>query len=46
MVNLPTRIPKCDSQNPGLLDLLISTDARICSTVAFPPLGNSDHFDE
>ena len=26
-----------------LLDLFISSDASICSTMAFPPLGNSDH---
>ena len=24
-------------------DLLISSDASICFTMAFPPLGNSDH---
>ena len=43
MVNFPTRIPDCDSHSPALLDLFISSDASICSTVAFPPLGNSDH---
>ena len=26
-----------------LLDLFISSDASISSTMAFPPLGNSDH---
>ena len=26
-----------------LLDLFISSDASICSTMAFPPLGNCDH---
>ena len=26
-----------------LLDLVLSSDAIICSTIAFPPLGNSDH---
>ena len=26
-----------------LLDLFISSDASICPTMAFPPLGNSDH---
>ena len=26
-----------------LLDLFISSDASICSAMAFPPLGNSDH---
>ena len=25
------------------LDLFLSSDASICSTMAFPPLGNSDH---
>ena len=43
MVNFPTRIPGCDSHSPALLDLFISSDASICSTMAFPPLGNSDH---
>ena len=43
MVNFPTRIPDYDSHSPALLDLFISSDASICSTMAFPPLGNSDH---
>ena len=43
MVNFPTRIPDCDSHSPALLDLFISSDASICSTMAFSPLGNSDH---
>ena len=44
MVNFPTRIlPDCDSDNPALLDLFIYSDASICSTTAFLPLGNSDH---
>ena len=43
MVNFPTRIPDCDSPSPVLLDLFISSDTSICSTMAFPPLGNSDH---
>ena len=43
MVNFPTWIPDCDSHSPALLDLSISSYASICSTVAFPPLGNSDH---
>ena len=42
MVNFPTRIPDCDSHSPALLDLFISSDTSICSTMAFPPLGNSD----
>ena len=43
MVNFPTRIPDCDSHSPALLDLFISSDASICSAMAFAPLGNSDH---
>ena len=43
IVNFPTRIPDCDSHRPALLDLFLSSDASICSTMAFPPLGNSDH---
>ena len=43
MVNFSTRIPDCDSHSPALLDLFLSSDASICSTMAFLPLGNSDH---
>ena len=43
MVNFPTRIPDCDSHSPALLDLFLSSDTSICSTMAFPPLGNSNH---
>ena len=43
MVNFPTLIPDCDSHSPALLDLFISSDSSIFSTMAFPPLGNSDH---
>ena len=43
IVNCPTRIPDCDSHSPALLDFFLSSDASICSTMAFPPLGNSDH---
>ena len=43
MVNFPTRIPDCDSHNPAYLDLFLTSDASICSTMAFPPLGNCDH---
>ena len=43
MVNFPTRIPDCDSHSPALLDLFISSDMSICSTMAFPPLGNFVH---
>ena len=43
MVNYPTRIPDYDSHSPALMDLIFSSDASICSTMAFPPLRNSDH---
>ena len=43
MVSFPTRIPGCDSHSPALLDLFISSGASICSTMAFPLLGNFDH---
>ena len=41
MVDFP--IPDCDSYSPVLLDLLPLSDASIFSTMAFTPLGNSDH---
>ena len=43
MVNFPTEIPDCGCHSPALLDLFISSDTSICSTMTFPPLGNSDH---
>ena len=43
MVSFPTHIPDCDSHSPALLDWFISSDASICSTMAFPPLENFDH---
>ena len=43
IIYLSTRIPDSDSHSPALLDLFISSDAIIFSTMAFPPLGNSDH---
>ena len=43
MVNFPTQIPDCDSHSPALLDFFLSSDTSICSTMAFPPMGNSDH---
>ena len=43
MVNFPTRTQDCESHSPAFLDLFLSSDASICSTMAFPPLGNSDH---
>ena len=43
MINFSTRIPDCDSHSRALLDLFLSSDASICTTMAFSPLGNSDH---
>ena len=43
MVNFATRIADCDSYSPALLDIFLSSDASICSAMAFPPLENSDH---
>ena len=40
IVNFPTWIPDCDPHNPALLDFFLSSDASICSAIAFPPLGN------
>ena len=35
----------CDSHSPALLDLFLSSDASICSTMAFLPFGSSDYAD-
>ena len=43
MVNFPTQIPDCGSHIPALLNLFLPFDTSICSTMAFPTLGNSDH---
>ena len=43
MVNFPTRIADCDSHSPALLDFFLSSSTSFCSTMAFPPLENSDH---
>ena len=43
MFNFPTQIPDCDSDSLALSDLLLSSDASICCTMAFPPMGNSNH---
>ena len=43
MVNFPTRIPDYDSHSPALLDLFLSSNNSIFSTITFPPLGNPDH---
>ena len=42
--NFPTPIPDCDFHSPAFLDFFLSSDTSICSTMAFPSLGNSDHF--
>ena len=42
MVNFPTRILDCDSHSLALLDFFLSSDASICSTMAFPPLETSN----
>ena len=41
-VNFPTRTPEYDCHSPVLLNLFNSSDTSICSTMAFPALGNSD----
>ena len=43
MINVPIQIPDCDSHSPALLDLFLSSEASICSTMALPPFGISDH---
>ena len=42
-INVTTHIPDCGSHSPALFDLFLSSNASICSTMAFPPLRNSDH---
>ena len=43
MVNVITQVPDCDSHCSAFLDLSHSSDASICSTMAFPPLKNCGH---
>ena len=43
MVNISTWIPDFDSYGPALLDIFLPSDTIICSTMASPPLGKSDH---
>ena len=43
MVNFPTQIPDCDSYNPALSYFFLSSDASICSTIAFSLLRDSDY---
>ena len=42
MVNFTIWIPDC-SHSPVLLNLFLSSNASVRSTVAFPPVRNSDH---
>ena len=39
MVNFPTWIPYCNSHSAALLDFFLSSDASVCSAMAFFPLG-------
>ena len=43
MANFHTRIPDCDPHSPAPFGFIYFICANICSTMAFPPLGNSDH---
>ena len=43
MVNFPIHIPDYGPHSPALLDFILSWDANVCSTMAFPPWGNSNH---
>ena len=43
MGNFSTQITDCGSCSPALLDLFIFSEASIYSTMALPPLGNSDN---
>ena len=40
-INFSSWITDCDFHHPPLLNYFLSSDPSICSTVAFPPLGNS-----
>ena len=43
IVNFPNQILDYDSDTPALFGFFFSSDASICSTMAFPSFGNSDH---
>ena len=43
IVIFPTQTLDCDSHSPVFLDLFLSSDASICSTMDFPQLGHSDY---
>ena len=36
-------MPDSDSHSPALLDLFLTSNSSISSTMPFPPLGNYDH---
>ena len=44
MVNFPAQIPDFDSHSPVLLDLFLSSDASICSTMAFSTMALLSQF--
>ena len=44
MVDFPTWIPDWGSYSPALLDLFLASNTSVYSTMAFIPLGYSDHF--
>ena len=44
MVNFLTQVPDCECRSPVISDFFLSFETSICSTMALPPLGNSDHF--
>ena len=43
MYNFLTEISDCDYLSATLLDIFLPSHANICSTMAFPPLRDSDH---
>ena len=43
MFNFPTCSRNSDSHSPAVSDFFISSDACVCSAMAFPHLENSDH---
>ena len=43
MVDFPTWIPDWGSYSPALLDLFLASNTSVYSTMAFIPLGYSDH---
>ena len=43
MINFPSWILDCESRSSIFFYFFLSSDASICSAMAFPPLGNFDH---